>query len=482
MNKKYRFPFLFFFLADFASIVVSYYIIWFLRFNSEIGGNIFDFLNKLFAVDYAKPMSWELKTFYVISAPRIIIILTITLIFFYAIRNLYSVTRFILPRPVAWDITVSNIAALFIFYMYFYLSRNTFHPRSLFGSMLVINIFLTVIFRKWTKRLLAHFAMRGWGIISVLLMGQNRYCAEIEEILKAYCAEWHVTRRFVNDDSSEFIRFLKNEVARRQFDVLILASPNMELSELMEIVELTGEKDLELKILSNKMDVVVNEANLKSDFIAGMPLLHFCRPSDIERLQKVRHFIAFLFSAILFVLCIPFLCILAILIKLTSGGSVIYVQERIGFENKPFRMFKFRTMREGADEIQNEIEFLNESGAGLFKIRNDPRITSVGRFLRRFSFDELPQLINVLKGDMTLVGPRPLPRRDFENYYEKWHYKRHKCMPGLTCLWQVSGRSDLNFQNMCILDIYYLRNQGWVLDLLILWRTIWVVLFAKGAY
>ena len=109
-------------------------------------------------------------------------------------------------------------------------------------------------------------------------------------------------------------------------------------------------------------------------------------------------------------------------------------------------------------------------------------MTPVGRFLRRFSLDEVPQLINVLRGEMTWVGPRPLPRRDYENYYEEWHYSRHSGLPGLTCLWQVSGRSDISFHNMCILDDYYLRNQSVMLDLRILLKTIGVVLFAKGAY
>jgi lipopolysaccharide/colanic/teichoic acid biosynthesis glycosyltransferase len=109
-------------------------------------------------------------------------------------------------------------------------------------------------------------------------------------------------------------------------------------------------------------------------------------------------------------------------------------------------------------------------------------VTPAGRFLRRFSLDELPQLINVLRGEMTLVGPRPLPRRDFENYYEEWHYSRHSGLPGLTCLWQISGRSDISFHNMCILDDYYLRNRSMMLDIKIALRTISVVLFAKGAY
>jgi lipopolysaccharide/colanic/teichoic acid biosynthesis glycosyltransferase len=145
-------------------------------------------------------------------------------------------------------------------------------------------------------------------------------------------------------------------------------------------------------------------------------------------------------------------------------------------------MLKFRTMYDQSEETQAQLEEFNESGEALFKIRKDPRVTPVGRFLRRFSLDELPQLLNVVKGDMRIVGPRPLPRRDFQNYYEDWHYSRHSGMPGLTCLWQVSGRSDLGFRDMCILDVYYLRNQSWVLDLRIMLKTVWVVLFAKGAY
>ena len=173
---------------------------------------------------------------------------------------------------------------------------------------------------------------------------------------------------------------------------------------------------------------------------------------------------------------------IALLVRLTSKGPVLFVQERIGVNREPFNMYKFRTMHDRADELMAQVEEFNESGGGLFKIKHDPRVTPVGRFLRRFSLDELPQLVNVVLGRMVFVGPRPLPRRDFENYYEEWHYSRHGGMPGLTCLWQVSGRSDLDFHKMCILDVYYLRNRSWVVDSKILLRTVWVVLFAKGAY
>ncbi|MDA1045135.1 MAG: sugar transferase, partial [Verrucomicrobia bacterium] len=187
-------------------------------------------------------------------------------------------------------------------------------------------------------------------------------------------------------------------------------------------------------------------------------------------------------SAVGLLVFAPLFLAIALGIKVSSKGQVFYLQERIGKGGKPFRMIKFRTMVSNADQDLSEMLALNESYGGLFKIRCDPRVTKLGRFLRRYSLDELPQLINVVRGEMTLVGPRPLPRSDHEHFSEKWHSGRQDGMPGLTCLWQISGRSDLDFHSMCILDVFYLRNQNWVMDLKIVLRTFSVVLFAEGAY
>ena len=156
---------------------------------------------------------------------------------------------------------------------------------------------------------------------------------------------------------------------------------------------------------------------------------------------------------------------IAIAVKLSSRGPVIYRSVRPGMAGKPFRCFKFRTMREHADQIQDDLESLNEKSGALFKIRHDPRLTTVGRFLRRFSLDELPQLVNVVRGEMSLVGPRPLPMRDFERL-EEWHKKRYLVLPGITGLWQVSGRSELDFDDLVRLDFLYLERWSVFLDLL----------------
>ena len=171
----------------------------------------------------------------------------------------------------------------------------------------------------------------------------------------------------------------------------------------------------------------------------------------------------------------------AVAVKLSSSGPVIYRSVRPGMAGKPFFCFKFRTMREHADQIQDELEPLNEKSGALFKIRDDPRMTPVGRLLRRFSFDELPQLVNVVRGEMSLVGPRPLPMRDFDRL-DEWHKKRYLVLPGITGLWQVSGRSELDFDELVRLDFLYLERWSVFLDLSIMLKTIPAVIRTTGAW
>jgi lipopolysaccharide/colanic/teichoic acid biosynthesis glycosyltransferase len=183
----------------------------------------------------------------------------------------------------------------------------------------------------------------------------------------------------------------------------------------------------------------------------------------------------------LLVLLSPVLLVSALLVKLSSRGPVIYRSYRPGIGGEAFACFKFRTMFSDADQRQADLESLNEATGPLFKIRRDPRLTGVGRFLRRYSIDELPQLVNVVLGDMSLVGPRPLPERDFEQL-EEWHKKRYLVLPGLTGLWQVSGRSELDFDDLVRLDFLYLERWSVGLDLAILLKTIPAVLSKRGAF
>jgi exopolysaccharide biosynthesis polyprenyl glycosylphosphotransferase len=181
------------------------------------------------------------------------------------------------------------------------------------------------------------------------------------------------------------------------------------------------------------------------------------------------------------ILSLPFCALIAIAIKLDSPGPVLFTQTRIGRNGVPFRCYKFRSMVNGADEMRQDLGALNEASGPLFKVRNDPRRTRVGRWIRRFSLDELPQIINVIRGEMSCVGPRPNLPEEVEHYQE-WHKKRLTVSPGITGMWQVSGRSDLTFDEMVLLDIYYVENWNLAMDLSILIRSIPAIIGARGAY
>ena len=187
-------------------------------------------------------------------------------------------------------------------------------------------------------------------------------------------------------------------------------------------------------------------------------------------------------SATLIVALAPVMLMVAVAIKMTSRGSVFFKQGRAGLNGKPFMMYKFRTMRNGAQDERMRLESLNEQKKGpVFKISQDPRLTSIGRFLRRSSLDELPQLFNVLSGDMSLVGPRPLWLPEAMQVQGP-AVRRTSVKPGLTCLWQISGRSELDYDRWVALDLYYVDHRSLMLDILILVQTIPAVLSGRGAY
>ncbi|OUL37174.1 glucosyl transferase [Nostoc sp. T09] len=223
--------------------------------------------------------------------------------------------------------------------------------------------------------------------------------------------------------------------------------------------------------------------NVEFNQIGGVTCLSLDCPIITSKDFWIKRSLDFCLAAIVVILLFPIYIAIAIAIKLDSPGSVFYRQTRIGLRGRPFKVWKFRTMRSDAEKLQRELEALNETKDGIiFKIKNDPRITRVGAFLRRYSLDELPQLFNVLSGEMSLVGPRPLPTRDVDKFSEH-HFIRHEVLPGITGLWQVSGRSDiLDFEQVIKLDLSYIENWSLWLDFEILLKTVKVVLNKEGAY
>jgi exopolysaccharide biosynthesis polyprenyl glycosylphosphotransferase len=260
---------------------------------------------------------------------------------------------------------------------------------------------------------------------------------------------------------------------------VIIADPDFPQELCVELVDQCHRRGVHVRIAPSTMEILVQRA----EFVPGgsVPLFEL-RPPVFEGFDYVvKRTFDFLMASLLLIVLSPMLLVIALAVRVSSRGKVLYRSIRPGVGGEPFACFKFRTMRDDADQLQADLESLNEASGPLFKIRDDPRMTAVGRFLRRYSLDELPQLFNVLTGQMSLVGPRPLPQRDFEQL-EDWHKKRYLVMPGITGLWQISGRADLDFDDLVRLDFLYLERWSVGLDLSILLKTIPAVFQRRGAY
>jgi exopolysaccharide biosynthesis polyprenyl glycosylphosphotransferase len=272
---------------------------------------------------------------------------------------------------------------------------------------------------------------------------------------------------------------LPDVLASERVQEVIIADPDFPQEQAVELVDVCHRRGVTVHVAPSTMDILTERA----EFVPGQTVpLFTLRPPVFEGIDyALKRTFDLVLSTLGLIFLSPILLLIAIAIKLNSRGSVIYRSVRPGMAGRPFYCFKFRTMREHSDQIQADLEPLNESSGALFKIRDDPRLTTVGRFLRRFSLDELPQLVNVVRGEMSLVGPRPLPMRDFEKL-EEWHKKRYLVLPGITGLWQISGRAELDFDDLVRLDFVYLERWSVFLDLSILLKTIPAVLSRRGAF
>jgi exopolysaccharide biosynthesis polyprenyl glycosylphosphotransferase len=262
-------------------------------------------------------------------------------------------------------------------------------------------------------------------------------------------------------------------------DELIITEQDVDEQATLAVVEVAQRLGVRVRLAPTTTELLIHDGEYVPG--QGVPLFEL-RPPVLSGVDwALKRTFDFLVSVVVLVLGIPLWLLFAAAIKLDSRGPVLYVDRRVGVGEREFGMLKFRTMVSGAAERQDELEPSNEASGALFKIRDDPRVTRVGRLLRRFSLDELPQLWNVLRGEMSLVGPRPLPLRDYQRL-EAWHRKRYLVLPGMTGLWQISGRSGLSFDDLVRLDFTYIENWSIWLDITILARTIPAVLSRRGAY
>jgi exopolysaccharide biosynthesis polyprenyl glycosylphosphotransferase len=264
-----------------------------------------------------------------------------------------------------------------------------------------------------------------------------------------------------------------------QLHELIVADSGLPDERLLEIAEAAHRRGVKVRVAPRTTELLIE----RGEYVPGqgLPLFELRPPILFGTQWAVKRVFDLLVALAILVVGFPIWLVIALLIRLTSRGPVLYSDPRVGLGERDFHMLKFRTMVAGAAGQQPALEHANEASGALFKIRDDPRVTAVGRVLRRFSLDEVPNVLNVLRGEMSLVGPRPLPLRDYERL-EPWHRRRYNVLPGMTGLWQIAGRSDLTFDDLVRLDFYYLENWSIWLDISILGKTPFAVFARKGAY
>jgi exopolysaccharide biosynthesis polyprenyl glycosylphosphotransferase len=264
-----------------------------------------------------------------------------------------------------------------------------------------------------------------------------------------------------------------------RIDEVIIADPDFPQLDAVELVDQCHQRGVRVRLAPSTMEILIHRA----EFVPGqsVPLFELGSPVFEGVDFALKRAFDLVGATILLILLSPLLLAIVLAVRFTSRGPVLFRSTRRGIGQRPFPCLKFRTMHTDAEEQQADLEELNEATGALFKIRQDPRLTRVGAFLRRFSLDELPQLVNVLRGEMSLVGPRPLPQRDYDRL-EDWHKKRYLVLPGITGLWQVSGRSELDFDDLVRLDFLYLERWSVFLDMTILLKTLPAVLTRRGAF
>lgn len=389
-------------------------------------------------------------------------------------------------------VTVGNVLLATLAYLLplRQLSRSWFILFAIFSA-----IFLLA--EKVMLRVLARYVRsKGLNYRTVLVVGTGRRGVEIAKMIAEHKYWGYKILGFVSDghrlpngwgryrvfgnvpDIKSILEESQRNPAAEPIDEIVFAVTRKKLDEMKQIFLMCEELGVRTRVAMNIFQNRV--ARMEIEEIEGIPFLTFTTTPSNETQLAFKRLLDVAISMSLLALAFPLIVIAAVAIKLTSPGAVFFKQQRMGLNGRVFMLYKFRTMIEDAHERRGEVSHLNQMNGPVFKAKDDPRITIVGRWLRKFSLDELPQLWNVLKGDMSLVGPRPPIPEEVASYH-RWHRRRLSMKPGLTCLWQVSGRNNIDFDRWMQLDLQYIDNWSPTLDLKILLRTIPAVLSGRGA-
>lgn len=419
------------------------------------------------------------------------IMFTLAFISMLMLDGAYSSRRFASWLDQAVPILNASAKAMIIILAVVFVYRPLTYSRLMMMEAGVVGMIFILTLRILTTAIVNIRRRQGLSTRKVLLVGAGEAARAAMRVLVARPELGRRCIGFVDDDptrgNTNIGRFqalgaldcLPQILQEGRVDELVITLPWSEQEKIVELINLCRENRVQPRIAPNMLQL--NLGRVDVDDFGGIPMLS-TRQEEINPADKaVKRVMDVVFGVLALILASPIILVCCLLISLESPGTPIFSQYRIGKNGKPFIMYKLRSMRKGADSEKAALMKQNEADGPLFKMRNDPRITRIGKFIRRTSIDELLQFWNVLKGEMSIVGPRPHLPQEVAEYLE-WHHTRLSVRPGVTGLSQISGRSELTFDETVLLDIYYIENWSPAMDIKIMLRTLPYLLSAKGAY
>lgn len=391
----------------------------------------------------------------------------------------------------AWIIFRGGAVSFGILMSLFFIFKIQFVSRFVILIFCILEFVALLSIRAFSQWYFRHSIKKGKNRLRILIIGTGERAKELSAKLRKQSA-WgiKVLGHLDPDDSrvgnkvldapvigtvDDIGKFLKQFVV----DEVIIAIPRTLLNDVEKIYQACEEEGIKLRFMADVFNLQVARMGLIQ--LGAIPLLTLEPVAQNEIKLLFKRCFDLTLTLLAMPVMLPLMALIAIAIKIDSPGPVFFVQQRVGLRKHLFPMVKFRSMHIDAEKRLKEIEHLNEAEGPIFKIKNDPRVTRVGRFLRKTSLDEIPQLFNVIRGEMSLVGPRPMSIRDVNLFNKGIQRKRFSVKPGLTCIWQISGRSNLPFETWLELDLKYIENWTLWLDIVILFKTMPVVLLSKGA-
>ncbi|HEU4792206.1 MAG TPA: undecaprenyl-phosphate glucose phosphotransferase [Nitrolancea sp.] len=463
-----------------AFLVLSAFLLaYWLRYHQELGGDVLP--------GFSQPFDF--------FAGKAAILMVVTVLIF-QLRGLYRLPRWASFLDEASIIASSATTAMAILILYSFLQR--FYPsRLIFIYAWILMIALLIVKRLGVRLVREYLWSRGMGVERVLVIGAGpagqrimqhlfsqpqagyRVVGFVDDIPAddnwGIATEWRVERPSYLGRVSEIAEVVRDH----HIDEVIIALPPTAHEATLSIIEQCREREVRFTLVPDLFELALDRIHINE--VAGLPLIGLKDTRIRGANYLIKRGMDLMIALTVLILAAPLMLLIALAVRLSSPGPVFFRQERVGKGGRRFTLYKFRSMCQDAEERKAELQATYQLGTLLFKIKDDPRVTRVGHFLRRTSLDELPQFFNVLLGEMSVVGPRP-PVPAEVRAYDDWHYERLLVTPGLTGLWQVSGRSNLTFDEMVKLDLYYAEHWSPWLDIKLMLRTVPAVILARGAY